>query len=208
MLNTESKLKLKNINLNKLKAFFYHFNSITLLQTACSFITNPLVEDDVEAFASYIRFAMNNNPIYFDYYEQVEEYIKIEWEDPANLYGIRPTYYTYCNEIGSFRSSEEGQMFGNRFPIDIYVQSCRDIFGETFTAESIQNGIDRTNLVYGGLNPGVQNIIYTHGAFDPLRLNGVTESQGPLTHVTVMPRKTLLDSNFKDLIQELTEFYF
>ncbi|CAB4063745.1 unnamed protein product [Lepeophtheirus salmonis] len=57
-----------------------------------------------------------------------------------------------------------------------FEDQCIDIFGTHFNKKLLENGIRRTNLLYGGKNPtGITNIVYVHGSFDPWHAMGITK---------------------------------
>lgn len=43
----------------------------------------------------------------------------------------------------------------------------------SFNESTIQQNSARFNTIYGGLNPGITNVLYVHGQFDPWRSAGV-----------------------------------
>jgi Serine carboxypeptidase S28 len=47
-------------------------------------------------------------------------------------------------------------------------------------------GVAQTNLKYGGLNPNVTRVLYTHGTLDPWYLLGITENLNSETAVILM----------------------
>jgi Serine carboxypeptidase S28 len=47
-------------------------------------------------------------------------------------------------------------------------------------------GVAQTNLKYGGLNPNVTRVIYTHGTLDPWYLLGITENLNAETAVILI----------------------
>lgn len=71
--------------------------------------------------------------------------------------------YQTCNEFGFFQTSaKKPQIFSDRFPLKFWAQQCYDIFGPKFTEEYVNNAVNRTNILYGGLDikVGIQNTIY------------------------------------------------
>lgn len=49
--------------------------------------------------------------------------------------------------------------------------------------------IDRTNEIYGGFNPNVENVFFTHGSIDPWHVTGVTKDLNPLATVYIIASK-------------------
>lgn len=92
--------------------------------------------------------------------------------------------YQACTEFGWFLTSgSANQPFGSSFPITLYTDLCRDIFGPQFTDDKIQGYINATNEKIGGINQNMTNIYMTQGALDPWNTLGAGEAQG----VTIIP---------------------
>lgn len=49
--------------------------------------------------------------------------------------------------------------------------------------------ISKTNVFYGGLDPQIDNVFYTHGEMDPQRSLGPDEDINPNSPVVVMSRE-------------------
>lgn len=60
-------------------------------------------------------------------------------------------------------------------------------FIRSFTADFIQLNIRRTNVVYGGLNPGVANVYFTHGSIDPWHPTGILKNFDADSPVDIIP---------------------
>lgn len=43
----------------------------------------------------------------------------------------------------------------------------------SFSGTRVLDNVQRTNTIYGGVNPAVTNIIFTHGSNDPWRAMGI-----------------------------------
>lgn len=67
----------------------------------------------------------------WDYIIEAER--QVEWEAPAVLIGYRQWTYQLCSQIGWFHTSgSPDQPFGSEFPVDIYHEGCRAVFGDTY----------------------------------------------------------------------------
>lgn len=53
----------------------------------------------------------------------------------------------------------------------------------------MEENINRTNQMYGGLNPQVSRVFFTHGQLDPWRLVGIQENLNEHAPATVVPCK-------------------
>lgn len=52
--------------------------------------------------------------------------------------------------------------------------------------------ISKTNVFYGGLDPQIDNVFFTHGEMDPRRSLGPSEDINIYSPVVVMPRECCL----------------
>ena len=55
-----------------------------------------------------------------------------------------------------------------------FEQQCIDIFGEKFTVELLQNGVDFTNANYGGFGLKPTRVAFPNGSTDPWHALGIT----------------------------------
>lgn len=164
------------------------YGYILYVQEACNQITDPFITNDVEAFANFLLLNSGGGPFALSFRTVIESYSITDWESPVNNYNYRAHQYMLCNEYSTYLSTRDGQMFNNHNTFEVFVEWCSEIFDGEFDKARIQAGVDRTNLIYGGRNPSVTNVIYSNGAFDPLRLTSVTEST-PNTLAIVIPCK-------------------
>ncbi|XP_014096121.1 putative serine protease K12H4.7 [Bactrocera oleae] len=105
---------------------------------------------------------------------------------------MRQWVYQTCNEFGWYQTSRSTQQpFGTKFPVDLYLQMCEDIYGERFSIEYIVQQVAATNQLFGGLEPNVENVYFTHGQLDPWRAMGIQNA----TEATIVP----LYAHCKDL---------
>ena len=58
---------------------------------------------------------------------------------------------------------------------------------QRFNDNSLINGIDRTNIIYGALKPTTTNVLYVHGSIDPWHALGLTktDSNQPLPTIYI-----------------------
>ena len=89
--------------------------------------------------------------------------------------GGRQWIYQTCTEFGWYQSSDQpGHPFTDRFPVQFSEKQCADIFGPEFDADLLERGIARSNVVYGGRNVKVSNVVFVHGSIDPWHALGIT----------------------------------
>jgi len=65
----------------------------------------------------------------------------------------------------------------------------------SFLDERIQRNVDRTNTIFGALDPRVRNVYSTHGQLDPWRPMGVQEDINEFSPTVILP----LESHCSDL---------
>lgn len=102
------------------------------------------------------------------YYDYVEEYQNSQLTTGAG----RQWEYQTCTQYGFYQTTaSEGQPFGNVIPIDFFIKSCQDIFNVDL--QVLNEGVDRTNILYGGKNVFATKVINVHGANDPWHRAGI-----------------------------------
>ncbi|KAL7646734.1 UNVERIFIED_CONTAM: hypothetical protein RMT77_001989 [Armadillidium vulgare] len=109
----------------------------------------------------------------YDY--MIEDFKKIEWTKELSI-GKRQWTYQTCTEFGFFQTSDSSnQPFGSSFPLNFFLQMCKDIYGEKFDEDLLKRGVERTNIMYGGKNPKVTRVVFIHGSIDPWHRLGVLQ---------------------------------
>ncbi|XP_030374872.1 putative serine protease K12H4.7 [Scaptodrosophila lebanonensis] len=95
---------------------------------------------------------------------------------------MRQWIYQTCNEYGWYQTSgSSDQPFGTKFPLTLYTTMCADAYGSQYGNEFINNQVAATNELFGGLEPGVENVYLTHGLLDPWHAMGIKdESQATM----------------------------
>lgn len=89
---------------------------------------------------------------------------------------MRQWFYQTCNEYGWYQTSgSKDQPFGTKFPADLYINVCKDAYSEAYTNKAINDKVDATNEFFGALNPGTNNVYFSHGQLDPWRSMGLQE---------------------------------
>lgn len=63
------------------------------------------------------------------------------------------------------------QPFGNAIPIDYFLDVCQNVFGVDLNV--LQDGVERTNILYGAKNITATKVINVHGANDPWHRAGI-----------------------------------
>lgn len=77
----------------------------------------------------------------------------------------------------------------------------------SFSAAKIETNVERTNVIFGGMNPAVTNVFFTQGQLDPWRPMGLQEDLNAQSPTVVIPCKFSKHfCRWEDLINFL--FYF
>ncbi|XP_063533184.1 putative serine protease K12H4.7 [Cydia strobilella] len=90
----------------------------------------------------------------------------------------RAWYYQTCTEYGFYQTAPtSGTVFDPLIwlSVDFYVDICKKAFTEKFDEEFVYDAVERVNLMFGGLEPNVNNTINIHGDYDPWHALGVYE---------------------------------
>jgi hypothetical protein len=143
-------------------------------------------ENHVQGIANWVltqvRSCVNGN-----YTKFVSQYREYEWTG-AKSDASRQWLYQTCAEYGWYQSSgSEYQPFGSSFPADLYVRACSDIYGTHFTPQQVESNVQRSNIIYGAMSPGVTNVYFTQGQLDPWRPMGIQEDYNESSPARVIP---------------------
>lgn len=100
--------------------------------------------------------------------------------------------YQMCSEFSYAKStSSVNQPFTNRYiPIETFYKICTLSFGEEFNEASIEQAVNETNELYGGLKPNVENVIFVNGELDPWHRLGILEDVSYNAVAKVIPRSS------------------
>ncbi|GAB0089661.1 putative serine protease F56F10.1 [Sergentomyia squamirostris] len=113
----------------------------------------------------------------YKYDRMIKELQATTWDAPEVLNGTRQWTYQTCKEFGFYQTSDNASLvFGDRFPVEFFTRQCTDIFGDRFTANSLEKSVYNVNVNYGALETKATNVIYIHGSVDPWHTLGLTES--------------------------------
>lgn len=97
---------------------------------------------------------------------------------------VRQWIYQTCNEYGWYQTSgSKLQPFGTKFPVDLFINACKDAYKNHFTNFFIQDKIQETNNFFGAQSPGIDNVYTTHGQLDPWKTVGLQKEGG----ATILP---------------------
>ncbi|XP_062554900.1 putative serine protease K12H4.7 [Armigeres subalbatus] len=113
----------------------------------------------------------------FDFKAAIDAHQYVDPEAPANaLYGLRQRTYQLCTEFGWFLTADaDDQPFGYRVTMYFFLNVCRAVYGEWLTSQVVVDGVQLTNMHFGGQNPRISNVYFTNGDLDPVRDVSITE---------------------------------
>nr|BAN20353.1 prolylcarboxypeptidase, putative [Riptortus pedestris] len=152
------------------------------IDDVCNIMTNTKLGDPIDRYAEVNNLLLrvtNQTCLNYTYEESIKDLSNTVWSNSSTEAGRQWTYQT-CVEFGFYQTStEESDLFGPNFPLKFFIQQCRDIFGEGFGKELLEEGINRTNTIYGDLHLKVKRVLFVHGSIDPWHALGIISSQNP-----------------------------
>lgn len=158
------------------------------IEGACEIILRP--EEGISGVGQWITSQLGIC-VETGYSNFINFYRETNWNHGSNLNSYRQWIYQTCAEYGWFQTSNsDDQPFGSSFPVELFIQTCEDLYdGDVFSADKIERNVERTNVVFGGMNPAVTNAFFTQGQLDPWRPMGLQEEIIPESPVVVIPSK-------------------
>lgn len=157
------------------------------IKNVCDVITNPQYPDGIAALAAYVRMVYGNSCLSHSIESDVAFYNQTDWNHTANQ-AYRQWIYQTCNEFGWYQTSgSKKQPFGSSFPLELYVELCKGVYGKEFNEKSLQKSIKSVNQVYKGIKTSVKNVYYTNGELDPWRPMGVQKDRSKFSPADIVP---------------------
>ncbi|XP_055642694.1 thymus-specific serine protease-like [Toxorhynchites rutilus septentrionalis] len=157
----------------------------------CDEITNSQASSTLDALAQWFtsKVSMGEECINLDIDLTIDALREVEWNATLNQYGIRQTLYQECTEFGWFPTTTDSdhQPFGNRISLDLYTETCRRVFGDWITHDSLEYSTQRANNRFGGKLPAIQQAHFTFGAEDPTRPISITHDLNPMALADAIP---------------------
>uniref|UniRef100_A0AC34QUR0 Serine protease n=1 Tax=Panagrolaimus sp. JU765 TaxID=591449 RepID=A0AC34QUR0_9BILA len=105
-----------------------------------------------------------------------------------NNSAARSWFWQTCTEFGYYQSTDLGKnIFGSAVPVDLYIDSCTDVFGPSFNRSFIDNSIAKTQKYYGGnQNYSATNVVLPNGSLDPWHALGLyTDGTTSITSILI-----------------------
>ncbi|XP_048515366.1 thymus-specific serine protease-like [Athalia rosae] len=152
----------------------------------CDVMTSSALGSPLQRLAYLTRLTSDCRDV--KYRSTVEFYSATEWESPAVSGSMRSWLYQTCAEYGYYQTANSNKsVFGSLFTIETYHELCKDLYGDYYTPALLESAVKRTNIVYGGNNPDVRNIIFANGDLDPWHVLSVLEDVGHSAPAIVVP---------------------
>ncbi|XP_001659434.2 putative serine protease K12H4.7 [Aedes aegypti] len=158
----------------------------------CQDITDDDFPTALDAFANWFntKFAEDIGCVVTDVDTMVEAFSQPAWDDAFTMMGARQALYQMCNEFGWFFTTDSDfQPFGSRVYLELYSETCRMVFGDWISYESIYYATQRANNRFGGNDPRITEVHFTNGAEDPWRMISITSDRNALALADVIPRE-------------------
>ena len=106
-----------------------HRNETKNIQKMCEHILEERHTDDIAALGSWFSRFAGQTCIDMTYKTMIDFYKQTGWNDPAAKGAGRMWMYQTCAEFGWYQTSgSKNQIFGSSFPLDLFVQICRDLY--------------------------------------------------------------------------------
>ncbi|XP_075979471.1 putative serine protease K12H4.7 [Anticarsia gemmatalis] len=119
----------------------------------------------------------------YDFDHMIENMRQVDW--------VMAWTYQTCTEFGYFMStSSKKHPFTDNVPVDLYNTLCTKTYGPKFNEKRVEEGIKRTNDMYGGLTPNVTHVVFTNGDLDPWARLGILEDVSYDAPAKMIPRSS------------------
>lgn len=153
---------------------FRSYNRYLPIDGICDAISSDASITAAEAIGRFIVSIFVDECLPVNYAQYVQIASDADINGTGVMTGERQRLYQECSQLGwAHSSSSEFQPFGKSFPIDLTYSFCRDVYGNGFTNDTMEEYIDRHNTIYGALNPDITYVLFTQGELDPWRTIGV-----------------------------------
>ncbi|EZA55516.1 putative serine protease F56F10.1 [Ooceraea biroi] len=152
------------------------------IETVCDVMTDEKIGMPIDRLAhinNLLLTATEEKCLDYRYAKMIHELRNVTWAS-EQAEGGRQWMYQTCTEFGFFQTSTaRPKLFSNTFPVDFFAQQCVDVFGPKFNMHTLEIAVPRRNILYGGLDLEVTNVVFVHGSVDPWHVLGLTHSSNP-----------------------------
>uniref|UniRef100_A0AAG5D602 Serine protease K12H4.7 n=1 Tax=Anopheles atroparvus TaxID=41427 RepID=A0AAG5D602_ANOAO len=165
------------------------YHSTGDIEGVCKVIEDEANTGDMQAVARFVTQGLGSfNCNNYAYKAMVDFYKNTAWDHGAAQSSMRQWLYQTCAEYGWYQvSGSPDQIFGSSFPVDVFIKLCGDLYDGFFDETRVQNNAERTNVIYGGWNPEVSKVFFTHGHLDPWRAMGIQTDLNEQSPAVVIP---------------------
>ncbi|KFB43595.1 AGAP001240-PA-like protein [Anopheles sinensis] len=159
------------------------------IEGVCRIIEDDTSSGEMQALAKYVTQGLRDTGCNNYGYKAMVDYYKLTaWDSGAATSSMRQWLYQTCAEYGWYQiSGSSNQIFGSSFPVDLFVELCKDLYDGFFDKTRMEENVERVNVLYGGWNPEVTNVFFTHGHLDPWRAMGIQEDLNDQSPAVVIP---------------------
>lgn len=206
-LNTSNKLDVGNLflGLSNLMGAQVQQAKVDSVKNACVFLTNPIHKDGIAALAAYVRLVYRDRCYDHLFKTAVNYALNTSWGDSANAV-YRNFRYQLCTELGWQQTSgSKNQPFGSSFPVELWVEFCRQVFGDKYTLDMMESSVRAINLVHKGVDTEVTKVYFTHGELDPWKSIGILESNNKESPVGIIDRGSHMNDLYSVSIEDPPE---
>lgn len=170
----------------------------------CEMLTSSESTNDLVAFAEWFSYEHIRGGCFQESFQEVVDFhSEPEWPSIGVIYGRRQFLYLQCTEYGWFATTDSvNQPFGTRITLSYFTEMCRRVFGDWITEDALHENVNRTNAVFGGVQPVITNAFFTNGGLDPRRLTNVQVDIGTTVEAQTIPRECPWGDRFTMIYDE------
>ncbi|XP_063920560.1 putative serine protease K12H4.7 isoform X2 [Zophobas morio] len=154
-------------------------NANITIDAVCEILVNQTIGSHVNRLGKVndlLLITRDEKCMDYQYEKMIDSLRNVSWDSEEDE-GDRQWMYQLCTEFGFFTtSSNESHIFGDKFPTSFFIQQCKDIFGDSYDEDFIDGAVDHTNMLYGGFDIEVSNVVYVYGSIDPWHALGITKT--------------------------------
>lgn len=130
---------------------------------------------------------LGGQTLHVSYEENVRIITEESWDSNA-AEGMRQLQWMACTQASWFQTSGSLQAPAtNFFDRSLFIQTCVDVFGESYNDAFIDAVNNYINTAYLGAKPNVENVYFSYGSQDPSRFLGPDGLLNPSIEVDVIP---------------------
>ncbi|XP_060833101.1 putative serine protease K12H4.7 [Bombus pascuorum] len=180
-------------------------NNRTKIAACCENMTASYLGSPLQRLAHLV--SDKNKCLKNNYDKFVTVYRNETWDSQPDI--MRLWFYQTCTEYGYYQTTNSrNSVFGTLFPLPYFMGLCSHLYGYYYGNRFLYTRIARTNTMYGGLRPDLQNVIFTNGDIDPWHVLSVLQDLNESSPAILIKGSSHcrdlysdLDTDVEDLIQ-------